>query len=214
MAPAESSAGLTNQPNGTNDASKATAASLQGEGTNPQTTAFEAQKNSAARILAITYELLLEGGIDNLRMQQVADRASVSLSTIYTNWANKTELTVAAISAYPFPEMVETEDPRKDLATLIELLTATTYSGESIVSFIVAAQDQPEIAAACDRYYIEPLRAALRHGIGRIIGVDHPSMDLLLDAFPGAALMRLAVRDQQIDGRELCSQILGLVDLL
>ena len=53
-------------------------------------------------ILRTTLLLLSEVGYDRLRMQDVADRARVSLGTIYRRWPTKAELIRAALqSAVP-----------------------------------------------------------------------------------------------------------------
>ncbi len=50
-------------------------------------------------ILGTVLELLHEVGYDQLRMQDVADRAGVGLSTIYRRWPTKQDVVLAASTA-------------------------------------------------------------------------------------------------------------------
>ena len=67
-------------------------------------------------ILGAVLELLHEQGYDQLRMQDVADRAGVGLSTIYRRWPTKQELVRASLECARAEEkFVATGDPRADV---------------------------------------------------------------------------------------------------
>src|SRR6478735_694003 len=74
-------------------------------------------------ILGTVLELLKEVGYDQIRMQDVADRAGVGLSTIYRRWPAKQDVVRAALECEQAAEKwVTTGDARADLrATLVKM---------------------------------------------------------------------------------------------
>src|SRR3954452_19284245 len=74
-------------------------------------------------ILGTVLELINETGYDQLRMQDVADRANVGLSTIYRRWPTKQDVVRAALQCEQAGEkFVDTGDPRADVkATLVKM---------------------------------------------------------------------------------------------
>src|SRR6184192_4976957 len=71
-------------------------------------------------ILDTVLDLLHDVGYDQLRMQDVADRACVGLSTIYRRWPTKQELVRASLDCDRAAEkFVVTDDPRADVRSFL-----------------------------------------------------------------------------------------------
>src|SRR3546814_411992 len=74
-------------------------------------------------ILATVLELLYECGYDQLRMQDVADRAGVGLSTIYRRWPTKQDVVRAGLECDRAKEkFIVTGDARADMRAMLAKL--------------------------------------------------------------------------------------------
>jgi AcrR family transcriptional regulator len=145
-------------------------------------------------ILTATVELLNDGGIAGLSMDQVARRAGVSKATIYRRWVSKEELVLAALSAQPTLDVPDTGSVRGDLlaytATLAEIATRPT--ADVLPHLIEAACYDGRIRASLNelsRSRQRALRAILRrgHDRGELDGGDD---DAIVDAILGAFFYR------------------------
>src|SRR5882672_10178597 len=71
-------------------------------------------------ILGTVLDVLHDVGYDQLRMQDVADRAEVGLSTIYRRWPTKQDLVRASLECDRAAEkFAVTGDPRADLKAFL-----------------------------------------------------------------------------------------------
>src|SRR4051795_13289349 len=71
-------------------------------------------------ILGTVLDLLQEVGYDQIRMQDVADRASVGLSTIYRRWPTKQDVVRAALECpAASSKFTVTGDARADVRTCL-----------------------------------------------------------------------------------------------
>src|SRR3954468_55526 len=81
-------------------------------------------------ILAAVIELLGEVGYDQMRMQDVADKAGVGLSTIYRRWPTKQDLVPASLECDQATEaVVASDDPRADVKACLKRM-AEDLSGK------------------------------------------------------------------------------------
>src|SRR5579864_4819892 len=71
-------------------------------------------------ILEVVLELLKEVGYDQLRMQDVADRAGAGLATIYRRWPTKQDLVRASLECERAQEkFAVTDEPRADVKAFL-----------------------------------------------------------------------------------------------
>src|SRR3954447_6050998 len=99
-------------------------------------------------ILGAVLELLKEEGDDQLRMQDVADRAGVGLSTIYRRWPTKQDVVRASLECeQALEKFVVTGDARADVAScLTELAHGLTGDGaQTFLGFLAAMRSDPEV---------------------------------------------------------------------
>src|SRR5436190_4104366 len=103
-------------------------------------------------ILDAVLDLLHDAGYDQLRMQDVADRAGVGLSTIYRRWPTKQDVVRAALECErASTKFVTTGDARADVQhTLQEIAEGLTGDGaQTMLGFLASMRADPEV---CDMF--------------------------------------------------------------
>src|SRR2546421_2532586 len=102
-------------------------------------------------ILDTVLDVLKDVGYDQLRMQDVADRACVGLSTIYRRWPTKQDLVRASLCCDRAAEkFAVTGDARADVKAFLRRM-AEQLSGQgaqTMLGFLASLRSDPEIAEA------------------------------------------------------------------
>ncbi|MDQ1730222.1 MAG: hypothetical protein QOK10_381 [Pseudonocardiales bacterium] len=154
-------------------------------------------------ILAATMELLLEQGLHEMSMDNVAERAGVSKATIYRWWASKELLALDALAT----EWAATLSKKaaRDTGTLrgdlladfrpwLRLLNGKPF-GRVIAGLIAEAQLDPEFARLYRQHFLQPRRDAGREPLLRAIErgeiAANTNIDVTLDLLYGAFYHRL-----------------------
>lgn len=160
-------------------------------------------------ILVAAGELLCEVGFDHFRIQDVAERAGSGTGAIYRRWPTKEALVADAMRSLPDPEVAETDDPVADLrAVLLHKLTMAAETPDILPGAVTAIRSDEGIAAAFrERYTTEHYRRA----VARVIGEDHPHLDLLAELTPAVTLHRLTFGGEAIDPDRLADEVLALI---
>ncbi len=160
-------------------------------------------------IIAATLRLLAEGGVRNLRMDDVADRAHVGKATIYRRYRSKNALISAAVATLVSEiEIPDTGSTRADLLALMSQ-AVELYSGSLaprlMPSLVEEAHRNPELARTVRSEFLAGRRAALSTVLKRGVrrgdlrrGLD---VELALDVLGGAIFYRLLVTGGPIDQR-------------
>jgi AcrR family transcriptional regulator len=152
-------------------------------------------------ILTSAASLLLERGYDAVRMDEVAERATVSKATIYRWWPSKQMLALDALYREwdaVRPRGRETGSLRGDLLALLlpwaHLVTAKPY-GPLMAALITEAQADPTFATQYRERFVEPRRNQARVILEDAIkaGQLPPGTDveLAIDLFYGPLYHRL-----------------------
>lgn len=160
-------------------------------------------------ILQAAAELLFDLGYDKLRIQAVADRAGAGTGAIYRRWATKEALVAEAIRAMPEVEVETTDDPIADLTALVEYYCHTAADKPELLPGLIAAmRSEPMIKDAVnDGPTLEPLRTA----VARIVGSDHPQLELLTGLAPATALHRSALTPETYDPQATVDEVVTLI---
>lgn len=163
-------------------------------------------------ILDAAVALLLEFGADGVRVQDVAERAACGTGAIYRRWKTKEALLAEAIRAFPDPEAPRTNDALNDLRALVNVRFAAVIDQPDLLPSLIAAMRSDEgIADAIhDRYSFEPVRQAVE----RVLGDEHPMIDLLAEIAPALALHRSTFGRDDDQTRDLGAEILSIVSLV
>ncbi len=162
-----------------------------------------------AAILEAAGELLIEVGFDRLRIEDVAEQAGAGKGSIYRRWATKEALLAEAIRVMPEYEPDITDDPVADLRAIITRRCLSASNKPDLVPGLISAMraDDRIERAVKDGYSLE----YLRHAIARIIGADHPHLDLLTDLTPAIALHRSAFTPETLDPHNTVEEIITLI---
>lgn len=172
---------------------------------------------STEAILDAAAELLDEVGYEDLRMQQVADRAKVGLATIYRRWPTKPALFADAVRRTdPFADLPDTGDPAADLAAAMRFyartLSAADCPARPCQNFIAVAGSEPSVAAAYKDHVFSAMRERLRGLVARVVGDDDPDLDARADLGPALLLYRAQflgdVGDPDVAGDEAAELML------
>ena len=107
-------------------------------------------QRSKAAVLAQTYELLSEGGIGGVSIDEVSRRSGVSKTTIYRHWPSRAALLLEACSTIGVaPQVPDTGSFAGDLSILAVQFADELRSARwaaVLPSIIDAAEREPELA--------------------------------------------------------------------
>ena len=160
-------------------------------------------------ILQATISLLLEVGFDKFRVQDVAERAGSGTGAIYRRWPKKENLIAEAIRYMPVTEVNITDDPIADLRTLIHSQCNSAFKKPDLVPGLISAMraDTGIEEAVKAGYSLEHYRSA----IVRIVGDDHPQLDLLTALTPAITLYRASFTPEEIEPEVMTDKIVSLI---
>ena len=169
-------------------------------------------------ILDATLALMAERGVDDLRMDEVADRAGVGKATIYRRYRSKDELVTAAVAALVGEIAVpDTGSTEADLLTLMRdavKIYAGSTAARAMPSLVAAMHRDPGLARAVREGFLATRRAALADVLERAIArgdlCRDLELELALDVLAGPLFYRLLVTGGPIDD-DLAQ---GVVDLV
>jgi AcrR family transcriptional regulator len=165
-------------------------------------------------ILGTVLEVLHDDGYDQLRMQDVADRAGVGLSTIYRRWPTKQELVRAALECPQATEhMVTTDDPRADVHNLLARM-ATDLTGDgaqTMLGFLASLRADPEVACVFRETKINAMHEFLRERLAAVLGDDFPDLDLRATAGPAILMYQAAVCGKPMDAEAMADRLTDLL---
>jgi AcrR family transcriptional regulator len=164
-------------------------------------------------ILEHTYELVSEHGYDQLRMQDVAERAGAGLATIYRRFPTKQDLVAAAIRHRPPTKIEPSGDARTDLRALAHELAVELGSGDKVAGFIVAVREHEVLRDAVRDHIITGTRVAFREGLTELLGTVEIG-EFLVDAAAGVLMFRTVFLDETPDPDEFADEVIALVDSL
>jgi AcrR family transcriptional regulator len=164
-------------------------------------------------ILGAVVELLHEAGYDQLRVQDVADRAGVGLSTIYRRWPTKQDLVRAGLECGADEKFVDTGDPRADFRTILTRLAADVNGdgAQTMLGFMASMRSDPDVAEVFRCTVIARLNGHLRALLAAELGDDHPDLDLRAAAGPAILIYQAAVCGQPIDAEATAARLTDLL---
>lgn len=165
-------------------------------------------------ILGTVLDVLRDVGYDQLRMQDVADRAGVGLSTIYRRWPTKQDLVRASLECDRAAEkFVVTGDPRADVKAFLERM-ADDVSGDgaqTMLGFLASLRADPEIADVYRDTAIARIHEHLKSLLAAELGDDFPDLDLRATAGPAILIYTAAVCGQQMDAEAMATRLTELL---
>jgi AcrR family transcriptional regulator len=165
-------------------------------------------------ILEVVLELLKDVGYDQLRMQDVADRAGAGLATIYRRWPTKQDLVRASLECERAQEkFVITDDPRADVKALLARL-AKDMSGDgaqTLMGFVSSCRSDPEVAAVFRETALARMHEFLAGRLAAELGDDFPDLDLRATAGPAILFYLAAVCGKSVEPDAMAERLTALL---
>lgn len=109
-----------------------------------------------SKVLAATYELLLEVGFDQVTIDAISERSGVSRSTLYRHWDTRDDMLRQAFSAHSILPAADGDTLRSGLRrfTVAFAEGLTKAWGRALVSSALKAMDDPEQQALGDAWVV------------------------------------------------------------
>lgn len=162
-------------------------------------------------ILAATRALLLERGYDSFTVQNVGDRSEAGLGAIYRRWHNKEALVAEAIRTGGELSYERSDDPEADLTNLIQNRAALATTHPDFVPGVVSAmRTSAQINDAMQQVHTT---TAYREILTRLLGADHPHLQLLAELAP-AIIVHRTIFGGRLDPDSFSNDVLTLVRAL
>lgn len=159
---------------------------------------------SRAAILGATRDLLLEGGLHDISVDAIAERAGASKATLYRHWDTRQALVLEALDDMKARHDVpDTGSLRDDLVAMLDQLVGHVASPAASVfaSLVGAAEHDPELAEmrqAFARARSEPMRGLIARGIERGELPADVDVELLLASLVGPIFYLRLARDETV----------------
>ena len=176
------------------------------------TTGRRRDEHRTDAILKAAADLLLEVGFDRIRTQDVAVRAGAGKGAIYRRWPTKEALLAEAIRNMPANEPPVSDDPIADLRQLVGDRCRSAEAKPDLVPGLISAMraDDGIEAAVKEGYDL----SYVRDTIARILGDDHPHLDVLTDMTQAVPTLRAAFTPESLDGEAMTEEIVSLIESL
>jgi AcrR family transcriptional regulator len=165
-------------------------------------------------ILGTVLDLLQEVGYDQIRMQDVADRASVGLSTIYRRWPTKQDVVRAALECpQAGNKFTVTGDARADVRTCLAEMAESLSGdgGQTILGLLATMRSDPEVGDVFRETMIMRLHEHLRGLLASELGEDFPDLDLRATAGPAILVYQTAICGEPIDADAMAERLTELL---
>lgn len=157
-------------------------------------------------VLEATRQVLVDGGIREFAVKEVARRADVNETSIYRRWGTRENLICDALLNYseqqiPVPD---TGSVREDLATFAASLASYLSSplGSALTHALAVADDDPAITQARAEFWRARYQVAsqiIERAIARGELPETTSAELVLQALAAPMHFRLMLTRQSID---------------
>ena len=165
-------------------------------------------------ILESVLEVLHDVGYDPMRMQDVAERACVGLSTIYRRWPTKQDLVRASLCCdRAAQKFVVTGNPRADFQAFLARL-AEDLSGDgaqTMLGFLASLRRDPDVADAYRDTVVSRIHEHLKSLLAAELGDDCPDLDLRATAGPAILIYTAAISGQAVDADAVAARLTELL---
>jgi AcrR family transcriptional regulator len=165
-------------------------------------------------ILGVVLELLNEVGYDQLRMQDVADRASAGLATIYRRWPTKQDLVRASLECERAQQkFAVTDDPRADVRAFLTRLARDmgAEGAQTVMGFLACWRSEPEVAGVFRETAVCRMHAFLVERLAAELGDDFPDLDMRASIGPAMIFYTGVVRGEKVDIDDEVDRLIALM---
>jgi AcrR family transcriptional regulator len=162
-----------------------------------------------AAILSAARDVLWEVGYDNLRIQDVAERACSGTGAIYRRWNDKDSLIAEAIRTGKGPDYQVSDDAMADIADVVRGKADMAVNQPDLLPGLMSAMRSSEAIndAVLGVYTTEPIR----DNFARLLGEDYPHLDILGEMIPAIMLQRMVFDPEPVDADEFTSKMMAFI---
>lgn len=171
-----------------------------------------------ATVLDATVDLLLEVGCERMTLDAVAEKSGVARSTIYRNWADRSELIMQAVDCVlVIPGLNDTGTLAGDLSVLGELLAHNLDKGplgKLLPSLVGAAAFDPDLRERLQEFSqsrFEHVRGVFERGIIRG-EITNKNLDGRVERFIGPFFTRHLLHGWPMDNEFVKSQVAAALE--
>jgi AcrR family transcriptional regulator len=161
-------------------------------------------------ILGTVLDVLYDVGYDQMRMQDVAERACVGLSTIYRRWPTKQDLVRDSLCCERAAQkFVVTDDPRADVRAFLRRM-AEDLSGEgaqTLLGFLASLRTEPEIAEVFRETAVARMHEHLKSRLAAELGDDFSDLDLRARVGPAILLYTAVICGEAIEAEAMATRL-------
>jgi AcrR family transcriptional regulator len=157
---------------------------------------------SHEQIIDVVFQLMRERPLDDVSIEEIAQRAGVGKPTIYKWWPNKAALVLdmfkeRVVPHFPLDSTATAEEAiRQQAKELVRLLNGTF--GKVSAQIIAEGQSDPAVIAGYRKHYVRPRRdltiPVIERGYATGEFKRRVEPDLLIDMIYGPIYYRLLVR--------------------
>jgi AcrR family transcriptional regulator len=158
------------------------------------------------RVIAAAIDLIVERGVANLSIEEVAARSGVAKTTIYRHWPERAALIIdTARSTFEHVTTPDTGSLRGDLEAYFNHLTRADLSGKAgklVPSLIDAAARDPEIEMLMERFALErqqPVLTIVEHAQERGELPHELDRDVVIGTVVGPIVFRKVLQRRPVD---------------
>ncbi len=164
---------------------------------------------SRGRVLRAARDLLDEGGLGAVTMDELAARTGVGKPTIYRSWPNAQAVAMAALMdaqtsvAIATPGRSVVLDIRRHIQTVVDAFASR--AGRSVATLMAAADAETELAKAFRHHVIlksrDQLKTLVLRGMDEGVLRRDADIETVLDLLLGPVFFRLLVGHAALDER-------------
>lgn len=175
-------------------------------------------------ILRAAIELLVERGVDQTSIEQIAKRAGVAKVTVYRRWRTKEDLFAQAIETarQDIPNTADADRPSEALPKVIaellprwgEVLAEPRFRALT-ARLLGAGPSHPKLLDAYRRHHVQPRRELARAAMlqAQADGVLSASadVDMLIDMMTGAIMQHLLLSPEPLRPNDISDYLRRLL---
>jgi AcrR family transcriptional regulator len=180
------------------------------------------RERTRSKLLAATLAVIEEAGFDGASLEAIARRAGVTRGSIYSNFAGRDALMLAAVGAQgmqldrDFTAVMPLKAQLRGFAErLLEQLPAGARGGEMVIGYALYALKAPEQRAAVAGVYAEMfarIAAELEAQYGERLAIDPRALALAIQALAMGVVWQFILSPQDVRREAVIAAFEALAD--
>ena len=180
------------------------------------------RERTRAKLIAATLELIEEAGFDGASLEAIARRAGVTRGSIYSNFAGRDALMLAAVGSqgmqldrdFSAPMPLKTQ-LRGFAERLLGQLPAGARGGEMVIGYALYALKAPEQRAAIAGVYAEmfaKIAGELESQYGERLAIDAHALAMAIQALAMGVVWQFLLSPEDVRAADVIAAFEALAD--